>query len=88
MLFGNLLGLLPVQRWQVLGICTLVLLVLALKWRDFVLFVFDSAHAHLCGLSVPRLYVGLLVLLALTVVGVMQAVGVVLAIAILIAGEI
>lgn len=84
-LFGNLLGLLPEQRWQVLGICTLVLLVLALKWRDFVLFVFDSAHARLCGLSVPRLYVGLLVLLALTAVGAMQAVGVVLAVAMLIA---
>ena len=84
-LFGNLLGMQPGQRWQVLWICLTVLIVLALKWRDFMLFVFDAAHARLSGLSVPFLYVGLLALLALTAVGAMQAVGVVLAVAMLIA---
>lgn len=84
-LFGNLLGMQPEQRWQVFWICIVVLFVLALKWRDFMLFVFDAAHARLSGLSVPFLYVGLLALLSLTAVGAMQAVGVVLAVAMLIA---
>ncbi|MDO4643064.1 MAG: metal ABC transporter permease [Cardiobacteriaceae bacterium] len=84
-LFGNLLGMLPSQRWQVLILCLFVLLVLAVKWRDFMLFVFDPVQARLTGMSIPWLHTTLLVMLTLTAIGAMQAVGVVLVVAMLIA---
>ena len=84
-LFGNLLGMLPAQRWQVITICALVLLILASKWRDYMLFIFDEAQARLAGLSVPLLHTSLLIMLTLTAIGAMQAVGVVLVVAMLIA---
>ena len=84
-LFGNLLGMLPAQRWQVITICALVLLILAGKWRDYMLFIFDEAQARLAGLSVPLLHTSLLIMLTLTAIGAMQAVGVVLVVAMLIA---
>ena len=84
-LFGNLLGMLPEQRWQVIAICAPVLLILAVKWRDYMLFVFDEAQSRLAGLSVPFLHTSLLIMLTLTAIGAMQAVGVVLVVAMLIA---
>lgn len=84
-LFGNLLGMEPGQRIQVFVICSLILLILAIKWRDFMLFVFDAAQARLSGLPVSWLYTALLAMLALTSVGAIQAVGVVLVVAMLIA---
>ena len=84
-LFGNLLGMEAGQRWQVIIISALVLAILAVKWRDYMLFVFDEAQARLAGLSVPLLHTSLLIMLTLTAIGAMQAVGVVLVVAMLIA---
>ena len=84
-LFGNLLGMTPGQRWQVIAICAAVLAVLAVKWRDYLLYTFDEAQARLAGLNVPVLRTSLLVMLTLTAIGAMQAVGVVLVVALLIA---
>jgi len=67
-LFGNLLGMLPAQRWQVIAICAPVLLILAGKWRDYMLFVFDEAQSRLAGLSVPFLHTSLLIMLTLTAI--------------------
>ena len=44
-LFGNLLGMTLGQRWQVIAICAAVLAVLAVKWRDYLLYTFDEAPA-------------------------------------------
>lgn len=84
-LFGNILGIERSDVWQVCVISALVIVVIALKWRDLLLFVFDSAHARVAGLPVRMLHYGLLVLLALTSVAAIQAVGVVLVVAMLIA---
>lgn len=84
-LFGNILGIEASQRIQVYVIGSLVSLVILLKWRDLMLFVFDPAHARVIGLPVRWIHYGLLVLLALTAVAAIQAVGVVLVVAMLIA---
>ncbi len=85
LLFGNLLGMLPAQRLQILLICLLILLVLALKGRELMLFVFDPVQARLVGLAPARLGALLLVLLTLITVAALQAVGVILVVALLIA---
>ena len=84
-LFGNLLGMTAAQLWQVVAICAAVLAILAVKWRDYLLYTFDEAQAHLAGMNVPLLRTSLLVMLTLTAIGAMQAVGVVLVVALLIA---
>lgn len=84
-LFGNILGIESVSRYQVWAIAAVVCSVFALKWRDFLLYVFDEHQARLSGLCIPCLQHSLLILLALTCVAAMQAVGVVLVVAMLIA---
>lgn len=84
-LFGNMLGV----RWSdlvetaVIAVPTVVIM-LALR-RDFLLVAFDPAHARAIGLPVRRLNVGLLMLLALTIVAALKAVGIILVVAMLIA---
>jgi manganese/iron transport system permease protein len=84
-LFGNMLGI----RWSdlvetaVIAVPTVVIM-LALR-RDFLLVAFDPAHARAIGLPVRRLNVGLLMLLALTIVAALKAVGIILVVAMLIA---
>ncbi|UJF24645.1 metal ABC transporter permease [Suttonella sp. R2A3] len=84
-LFGNILGIERDDLWQVLIISGFVITVMALKWRDLLLFIFDPSHARIAGLPTRWLHYGLLVLLALTSVAAIQAVGVVLVVAMLIA---
>ena len=84
-LFGNLLGMTAAQLWQAVAICAVVLAILAVKWRDYLLYTFDEAQARLAGMNVPLLRTSLLVMLTLTAIGAMQAVGVVLVVAMLIA---
>lgn len=84
-LFGNMLGV----RWSdlvetaVIAVPTVVIM-LALR-RDFLLVAFDPAHARAIGLPVRWLNVGLLMLLALTIVAALKAVGIILVVAMLIA---
>ncbi len=84
-LFGNMLGV----RWDdVIGTAAVVLPVGALvllKRKDLLLACFDPAHARAIGLPVALYEVGLLALLALTIVASLKAVGVILVIAMLIA---
>lgn len=83
-LFGNLLGVEAATRMQVLWMSALVMVVMALKGRDFLLFVFDEIQARIAGLATGWLYMLLLALLSLTVVAALPAVGVVLVVAMLI----
>jgi manganese/iron transport system permease protein len=84
-LFGNMLGV----RWDdVIGTAAVVVPVGALvllKRKDLLLVCFDPAHARAIGLPVALYEVGLLALLALTIVASLKAVGVILVIAMLIA---
>ncbi|MDO5091126.1 MAG: iron chelate uptake ABC transporter family permease subunit [Cardiobacteriaceae bacterium] len=83
-LFGNLLGIDAATRTQVLVMSALVILILAVKGRDFLLFIFDDIQARVAGLPVNRLNLLLLALLALAVVAALPAVGVILVVAMLI----
>ncbi|MCW5720088.1 MAG: metal ABC transporter permease [Devosia sp.] len=84
-LFGNILGVGQGDLIQAGAIGLLVSGVVLAKWRDLMLFIFDPQQAGAIGLSVRLLHYGLLALIALTIVGALQAVGIVLVIALLIA---
>lgn len=83
-LFGNMLGVGAADLWAAAGISAVVVLILILKWRDFLLHAFDAAHARAVGLQVGVLHYGMLALISLTVVATLKAVGIILAIALLI----
>ncbi len=84
-LFGDILG----AAWEDLiqsGVIAALVgaAVLAFR-RDLTVHAFDAQHAAAIGLPVRLLHYGLLAMIALTIVGALQAVGIVLSIALLIA---
>jgi len=83
-IFGNILGIAPADVIQVVIVSGLCLLVLALKWRDLMLFCFDIDQARALGLRVGVLHVTLLLLLSATAVAALQAVGAMLVVAMLV----
>lgn len=83
-LFGNLLGIHRSDFIQTAVISAIVFFIILLKRRDFLLYCFDPIQARVAGLSPRRLYYGLLILLALTIITAMQVVGVILVVAMLI----
>lgn len=82
--FGNMLGISDGDIVQVLVIAGVSLAVLALKWRDLLLFCFDANHAQAIGLNPTVLRYVLLALLSATAVAALQAVGALLVVAMLI----
>ena len=84
-LFGNMLGVGGDDITLAIIIAVLVVGVVAAKWRDFMLFIFDPQQAGAIGLRTRLLHYGLLAMISLTIVGALQAVGIVLVIALLIA---
>lgn len=84
-LFGNILGILPNELWQIIIISGITLLIILLKRKDFMLYCFDPVQAQVIGLPVKLLHYTLLILLALSIVASLQAVGVILVIAMLVA---
>ncbi|MEN9735071.1 MAG: hypothetical protein RLZ45_3066 [Verrucomicrobiota bacterium] len=82
--FGNILGIDPADSRQLVGISLATLVVLFLRWRDLVLYCFDSAQARALGLNVVVLHGLLLALLAATAVAALQTVGAVLVVATLV----
>lgn len=84
MLFGNILGVTPIDLWLMAAVAAAVLGMLALLHKELELASFDPAHAEAIGISTDRLRYLLLGLLALTVVVGIQAVGVVLTSALLV----
>ena len=84
-LFGNMLGVESHEMWTA-GIISLgVGLMLALKWKDWLLHSFDPAQARASGLWVSWLHYGMLAALSLTIVATLSAAGLILAIGLLIA---
>ncbi|MCS6242526.1 MAG: metal ABC transporter permease [Opitutus sp.] len=83
-IFGNILGIAPADVLQVVIVSAICLLVIALKWRDLLLFCFDPSQARALGLPVGFLHVLLLLLLSATAVAALQAVGAILVIAVLV----
>jgi manganese/iron transport system permease protein len=84
-LFGNILGVTPDGLVQTAVIGVLVTLIIALRWRDLMLFTFDPQQAGAIGLNTLLLHYGLLALLSLAIVAALSAVGIVLVVALLVA---
>ncbi|PJF48084.1 MAG: metal ABC transporter permease [Chloroflexi bacterium] len=84
MLFGYIVGVTDAQLRLFALIALVVLVVLMLLHKELELTSFDPTHAEVIGLRPDRLRDVLLVLMALAVVGAIQAVGVVLTSALLI----
>lgn len=82
---GNLLGITESEFQQTMIISAIVIVVMLVKWKDFMLYSFDAAHARVVGLPVRQLHYALLILLALTIVASIQAVGVILVVSLLVA---
>ncbi len=83
-LYGNILGIASSDIVQVVVISGVTLAVLALKWKDLMLFCFDPNQARTLGLKAKILHVTLLALLAAMAVAALQAVGAILVIAMLV----
>lgn len=80
-LFGNMLGVTwgDVQSTAIISI--IVILIILVRWKDFLLHAFDPQHAQATGLPVRLLHYGLLSMLSLIIVAALDAVGLILAIA-------
>lgn len=83
-LFGNMLGVDQQELWTAGIISAVVSLILATKWKDWLLHSFDPAQAQASGLWVGWLQFGLLAALSLTIVATLSAAGLILAIGLLI----
>ncbi|GAA5104714.1 metal ABC transporter permease [Bartonella jaculi] len=84
-LFGNLLGVNLLDIMQTAIISAAVTLILGAKWRDFMLYIFDSVQGRAMGLRISVLHYTLLTMISLTIVAALKAVGIVLVISLLIA---
>jgi len=82
--FGNVLAISDGDILQVVIISGLSLLLLALKWRDLLLFCFDAQQARAMGMNVGVLHAMLLTLLSATAVAALMTVGALLVVAMLI----
>ncbi|KKB03067.1 metal ABC transporter permease [Pantoea anthophila] len=84
-LFGDMLGINRADLIQTLIIAVLIVMVIVVKWRDFMLFSFDPQQAQVSGLPARWLHYGLLCMVSLTIVATLKAVGIILSISLLIA---
>jgi manganese/iron transport system permease protein len=83
-IFGNVLAISDEDVRQLLWICAGVLVLIAMKWRDLLLFCFDAQQARAMGLRVERMHALLLMLLSATAVAALSTVGALLVVAMLI----
>jgi manganese/iron transport system permease protein len=84
LLFGDMLGVVWGDVWRSAAAGAVVVAALLAFRADLMVTIFDARHARAIGLPVRALHYGLLALVALAVVGALQAVGIILAIALLI----
>jgi len=83
-LFGDMLGVAPSDIAISGVIAATTVAIVAMKWRDLLLYAFDPTHARAIGLPTQVLNFGLLCLLSLTIVGALQSIGVIIVVALLI----
>lgn len=83
-LFGNILGVSAAEVWQTAAISALVLVVVALLYKELLFYTFDPLGAQAAGLPTNLLNFGLMLLIALTIVASMTSVGVILVLSLLI----
>ncbi|MGQ0527206.1 MAG: metal ABC transporter permease [Alphaproteobacteria bacterium] len=80
-ILGNILAISDYDILQVVIISMICLLVLALKWKDFMAVFFDENHARSIGLPVQALRIIFFTLLSAAAVAALQTVGACLVIA-------
>ncbi|KAA3512970.1 MULTISPECIES: metal ABC transporter permease [Agrobacterium] len=78
---GNILAITPEDTIQLALIGGISLLVLAVKWRDFMVVFFDENHARTVGLNPELLKIIFFTLLAASTVAALQTVGAFLVVA-------
>ncbi|MBP7001941.1 metal ABC transporter permease [Amaricoccus sp.] len=83
-MLGNVLAITPLDTLQLVLIGGVALVVLTLKWRDFLAVFFDEMHARTVGLRPDALKVVFFALLALATVAALQTVGAFLVVAMII----
>ncbi|MBK5965329.1 hypothetical protein CCR95_14850 [Thiocystis minor] len=82
-LFGNILLVPTRELWFMAGLDLVLMLTVALFYRQFLAVIFDEEFARLRGVPVAFFYLLLLCLVAVTVVLLIQVVGLILVIALL-----
>jgi zinc transport system permease protein len=82
-LFGNILTVPFSDILLMLALCSIIILVVSLLYKEFLAFSFDEEFAMVAGVPVGVLYLLLLCLIALTVVVLIRIVGIILVIALL-----
>ena len=82
-LFGSILTVATVDLWLMAGIDAVILSLALYYYRDLLSFSFDPVYARTRGIPVTGLYFMLLLLVAQTVVMMIQVVGLLLVIALL-----
>lgn len=83
-LFGNLLGVTAADLWLILGLGSVVLVIVALFYKEFLVISFDLTLAQTLRLPTTFLRYLLLVLISITIVVALQVVGIALMLAILV----
>jgi ABC-type Mn2+/Zn2+ transport system permease subunit len=83
-LFGNILAIGPTQLLQVAGVAVIVLVFLAVFYKDMVFISFDEEMAWVCGIPVKTLRYALLAVLALVIIVAIYLVGIILVSALLV----
>ncbi|NJL84538.1 MAG: metal ABC transporter permease [Chloroflexaceae bacterium] len=84
-LFGNILGVTASDVRDTAIIALFVLAAVAIFYKELLFYSFDSLGAQAAGLPVQLLSLGLMMLIALTIVASLKAVGVILVLSLLIA---
>ena len=82
--FGNVLGVSWNDVWLTVIVAVIVLVLVALFYKELLFTSYDPTMAAASGLPVDAIQFGLLAMLALTVVIALQAVGIVLVVALLV----
>ncbi|WP_430533920.1 metal ABC transporter permease [Listeria rocourtiae] len=83
-LFGNVLAVRSSDMWMTIGIGLLVILLVALFYKELLVSSFDPTMAQSYGLKVRMLHYFLMTLLTLVTVASLQTVGIILVVAMLI----
>lgn len=80
-IFGNILHIDPSDKWQIVIIAVVSLVILTAKWKDLMVVFFDESHARSIGINPELLKVIFFTLLSACTVAALQAVGAFLVIA-------
>jgi manganese/iron transport system permease protein len=83
-LFGDILGVTITDVWRTLGIASVVLLMVAIFYKELLFYTFDPLAAQAMGLPINWINFGLTAVITLTIIASMQAVGVILVVCLLV----